>query len=756
LAVWAAGVAWGQEGGPIMEGAPARTIVLDGRPAARIILQPAASAREEEAAQEMQRYVQKASGAVLPVVKTAERPAGNAILIEVQAPPPGASREAFTITTAGGSVKIVGNSPLAALYGAYELLERGLGVRWYLPGDLGEVVPQQKTIALPDLKVAKSPSFPMRWIGTGEWALRNKQNRCDDGFVISPGIYHTQGRLLPHKQYFKEHPEFFALVKGKRSEDGGCKLCTSNPAVAVEVARNMSRMLDEKLQISLISLSPTDGMLYCECEKCKAQDEPGAARDQRMSRRMLLFYNAVAAELRKTHPEAKMLVGAYHIYTWPPKDPAVKADPMISVIICHYEDYCLAHSVADPNCPPNARYRQLIQAWQDLGCKVYFYEYYWKVNWMDLPWPIVHSIKGDMAWYKAHDVQGVYTQYNADNVWTLFPGYYVAARLLWDVNADADAIMSRMCEDLFGKAAPAMKAYYALLEDRMATCGAHMPGRGLQFGPTVFTDEVRAAMRREYERALGLNDDPVVKKRLEKIGVSIEYMDRLMNYAKLAAEIKQQKSPESAASKAKEASEWIARLADEVLKDRAKWGGVVSRTLVRGEAYLGWEKEAAAKRAAAMSRGVARDDFEPIAPLPVKWRFALDPKDVGVKEKWLATEFDDSGWKEIEIGKTWESQGYDYNGFAWYRTRFEVKPEWIEKGPVALHFGAVDGDAWVYWNGQLVGEHKGWDDPFSLPLRPEMIQRDAPNLLAVRVWDGAGPGGIWRPAHLARLGARKR
>ena len=37
-----------------------------------------------------------------------------------------------------------------------------LGVRWYLPGELGEVVPQRKTIALPKLNMVVKPDFPLR------------------------------------------------------------------------------------------------------------------------------------------------------------------------------------------------------------------------------------------------------------------------------------------------------------------------------------------------------------------------------------------------------------------------------------------------------------------------------------------------------------------------------------------------------------------------------------------------------------------
>ncbi len=724
------------------EGVPPRTIVLDGEPAASIRLDEKPTDRECQAALEIQEYVRKASGAVLPIVMGSERPAGHVIRLHQQ-PAPGTSGESFVLTVADRETELTGRSPLAVLYAAYDLLERGLGVRWYLPGPLGEVVPKAKTITLPALKLEAAPSFPMRWIGRGEWMLRNKQNSCPDGFYIYPGIYHTQNRLLPHKKYFPQHPEYFALIKGRRSRNGQCKLCYSNPDVAREVARNMAKALDENPNIDLLSLSPTDGQLWCECEACKAMDEPGVPKDQSKSRRSLLFYNAVAAELRKTHPEAKILVGAYNVYNWPPRDPAIKADPMLSVIITHYEDYCMAHPVADPTCPRNKRYVELIEAWEKLGCRVYYYEYYWKVNWMDLPWPIVHCLKEDLPWYHQRGHQGVYTQYTRDNIWTLFPAHYVAARLLWDVSTDVDATVSKMYDDLFGAAGPAMKQYYGLMEHQMATCGQHFPGHGSTAGLYVFTPEVRRQLRRHYEEAVKANRDPVVAQRLERIGVSLEYVERLMKYVELRQAIAQ---ADDALAATRAAREQLQQLSDEVLKDRSKWGGIVSTSIFRGRGYMGRELEQL-KRSEAKLRAAA---VKPIVRLPTKWKFALDRDDVGQKQRWFAPDFDDREWKDIEIARTWEEQGYEYDGLAWYRLRWQFDPEWLKQAPLALHFRAVDGEGWVYWNGKLIGHHEGWDEPFSVALPADDIRTKEPNVIAVRVYDGSNQGGIWKPVELVK------
>ena len=63
----------------------------------------------------------------------------------------------------------------------------------------------------------------------------------------------------------------------------------------------------------------------------------------------------------------------------------------------------------------------------------------------------------------------------------------------------------------------------------------------------------------------------------------------------------------------------------------------------------------------------------------------------------------------------------------------------------------MDGEAWVYWNGELIAHHKGWDEPFSVRLVTRQVKTDSPNLIAVRVWDGANQGGIYRAAHWVRV-----
>jgi hypothetical protein len=606
-------------------------------------------------------------------------------------------------------------------------------------------VPEHSTLIQPALNLDQSPSFSMRWIGTDVWMLRNKQNRCDDGFLVYPSIYHTQERLLPHHEYFKVRPDYYALIHGERSDDPACKLCYSNADTAREVAKNMAAMLDANPNIKLISLSPTDGQMWCECEGCRALDEREVPRDRSKSRRSLLFYNAVAAELHKAHPDARMLVGAYNVYNWPPKDTSIRADPMIDVVITHYEEYCMAHPVPDRTCPPNRRYVQLVKAWQSLGCGVYFYEYYHKTNWFDLPWPIVHSIRHDIPWFHQQGCQGVHTQYEPECIWSQFPVFYIAAKLMWNVKADVDALMEEMFTDLFGAAAPQMKAFWALMERQMATCGEHFPGQAMRYGRDVFTDSVRAQMRRHYEAAVRANEDETVAKRLAKIGTSMEYVDRLMRYDSLKRTAQAEPDAERSLVLARQALACGDRLFQEIRQDRNKWDGIVWEKVVRPDKYFGkdlrqWQKVVQWKELVAS---------DAVTPLPRTWKFALDMNGVGQDEGWFEPTFDDRSWRPIRIGQTWQSQGHDYDGYAWYRLTLPAENDWLER-EMSIYFTAVGREAWVYWNGRLLGHHAGRDEPFVFPIEPGSINTSKPNVIAVRVYDAASNSGIHRMVYLAK------
>ncbi len=127
------------------------------------------------------------------------------------------------------------------------------------------------------------------------------------------------------------------------------------------------------------------------------------------------------------------------------------------------------------------------------------------------------------------------------------------------------------------------------------------------------------------------------------------------------------------------------------------------------------------------------------------WKFSI-----GDSPDWAAPEFADRDWTMIRAPAEWQSEGYrDYNGYAWYRKTF-VFPAGHEKESVFLSLGRIDDAGQVYLNGKLIGASgefpphylSAYDKAtvFEVPPGSLLVGRD--NVLAVRVYDGGGVGGL--------------
>ncbi|MFX0063555.1 MAG: sugar-binding domain-containing protein [Candidatus Hermodarchaeota archaeon] len=73
----------------------------------------------------------------------------------------------------------------------------------------------------------------------------------------------------------------------------------------------------------------------------------------------------------------------------------------------------------------------------------------------------------------------------------------------------------------------------------------------------------------------------------------------------------------------------------------------------------------------------------------------------------------------------------------WYRRHFTIPENWKERR-ILLHFGAVDWEATIWINDELVGSHQGGFVPFSFEIT-EFLRSDE-NELIVSVWDPTDKG----------------
>jgi hypothetical protein len=128
---------------------------------------------------------------------------------------------------------------------------------------------------------------------------------------------------------------------------------------------------------------------------------------------------------------------------------------------------------------------------------------------------------------------------------------------------------------------------------------------------------------------------------------------------------------------------------------------------------------------------------------------------------WKDPAFNDSDWKDLKTDIGWDKQGYgDYDGFAWYRIRFSLSSELLKnsslKESLLFNLAKIDDADEVYLNGKLIGQTgklpvngSGFEGHFEaprlyyVPINDPAVRWDKENVLAVRVYDGSGGGGIY-------------
>jgi len=134
---------------------------------------------------------------------------------------------------------------------------------------------------------------------------------------------------------------------------------------------------------------------------------------------------------------------------------------------------------------------------------------------------------------------------------------------------------------------------------------------------------------------------------------------------------------------------------------------------------------------------------------------------VGDDVSWAAVNVDESSWRDIKSTSTWDDQGISCNNaFAWYRYHVTIPKSLLEKSDlketVDFNMGKIDDADEVYLNGKLIGKTGGFPKDaggyksawstvrvYSVKANSSLVKWDADNVIAVRVYNGGEPGGMF-------------
>lgn len=349
-------------------------------------------------------------------------------------------------------------TPAGTMLAAYALLDDVLGVRWFWPGPFGEHVPRRPDATLPELRLRRTPAFSIRSVSVGSTsyyrrefteASRRWQRRTRQGWTRSASFGHSWADTFGGADgpAFKEHPEWFALVRGKRRPP---QMCTTNPAV---IERVVERALETKLDI--VNISPSDGGGFCECEACAKLDVPGVLsydhRTVQLSDRIFTYANEVARRVREKDPKKSVGLHAYTFYNRPPVNlKALEPNVYISFV----------YQAAAHRNPENLKeWRDIVRGWQKLGAKMVVREGWGNHYSFDLPYLHFRQILSNLSEARSLGFVGAYGD-GTKCFATQAPNYWAVTRMMADPDRDPTAVMADFYTSAYGPAAAEMEAYF--------------------------------------------------------------------------------------------------------------------------------------------------------------------------------------------------------------------------------------------------------------------------------------------------------
>ena len=497
-------------------------IVQDGQPQATIVVAKDGAdtikQKVKTAADELQAYVHKISGAKLPIVNDGQSPAGKLILVGRSrlsdalgvAIPAGLSPdrrdEGFVIACRGDRLLLAGNNDgpyHGTEYAVYDFL-RSLGVRWFMPGEFGEIVPSQKTIRVPEQEVREKPDFLMRnwWLHAlpelaaqeARWKLRNKMNPepmfaiCGDSSVRA---------IVAPEAIRKDKPELLALNENGTRNPYLPNL--SNPEAAKISAGIIRDYLRKNPAANSYGFAPDDGMprdfnpetLQLSRGFVTLGARPGVPGEASITEEWLTFVNRVTAEVHQEFPQAFIATNGYANRNLPPEGVALD-DHLVIMFAAIWS--CTLHGYDDEHCWQKVRQGQMLKRWSELCPNVWIYGYNYNMLVSGLtPLPEFTKLRRDFPLMKKWGVIGFHDE--SRNVWAEagIASRYLRAQLEWDADADVDAILEDFFAKWYGPAARPMKAFYMALDEAVTRAPIH--GHEDRIMPEVYTPELLAKLK---------------------------------------------------------------------------------------------------------------------------------------------------------------------------------------------------------------------------------------------------------------------
>lgn len=488
------------------------------------IIQPSTPTQtERDAVKLFQSYFKQATGLKLPVrddkspvIKT-EIVIGNTSRTENFVA--NLAEDAVAIKTEGNKVFLSGGSRKGVLYAVTAFLEDYLGVRYFASDCI--VVPHKTVVEIPQ-KINYIYSTPFSY--RSQHNLESEQKNYADfhrlNYFFENRLYfaHSFAWLIPADKYFKTHPEYFALINGKRDSS---QMCFSSEGLLNELIKVLRIEMSLSPANKVWSVSTLDSPNYCHCSYCEKKYKSGSG----FSEALIPFVNRVAKEF----PDKTISTLAYNQSILPAVNSAPA--PNVEIMFC-FTDVDRSKPIESLENEEAKKFRDALQAWKKQTTNLFVWDY--TVNYFHSlsPFPNIYTLKPNLQYFQKQGFKKVFEQGIGPQKGEFSElKAYLLAKLLWNPALDDRKIIKEFCDAYYGPASAKIQQYI----DTLNQTGTVNHFLGVYNSPEDYkSDFLTEAKINQYENLLDsalvlVPQNSVYYPRIKKELLTIKYAQLVNN-----------------------------------------------------------------------------------------------------------------------------------------------------------------------------------------------------------------------------------
>lgn len=361
--------------------------------------------------------------------------------------------DGFRITVQKNKLRIEGGTRKGTTYAVIHLLE-SLGFNYLGPNfrylGVREVITLQPGITA-DQPANNARIINLYYPENPEYRDWMRLNTIEE--VYPKGYFvHTFHRLVPWETYFEAHPDYFALVNGKRSID---QVCTSNPEVKKVIVEKLREEMRKQPGKHTWSVSQNDNFSYCQCANCqKIMAEEGSPAGP-----IIRLVNNIA----KQFPDKIISTLAYQYSRKAPLK--VKPRKNVEVMLCTIELHRHASIEDNPEC---ADFKKDMEDWGKICSNIFLWDYTINFNHSISPFPNLHILQPNIRFFTKNHVNALFEQSNSTTGYEFSElKVYLLSKLMWNPNLDFEEEQNRFLHLYYAEAWPYIKQYIDALEKKL-------------------------------------------------------------------------------------------------------------------------------------------------------------------------------------------------------------------------------------------------------------------------------------------------